>query len=621
MKLSYNKKSKDPIYYIQQGFRNGEKTTTKNIARIGKHSELLAITDDPLEYAKAQVVEYNEKHKKGVLPIEFNVDFSATLKSNAVVSSKTTSKNIGYFYLQYIYQQLELKKFFKDISEKKKISFDCNEINRFLAFSRILDPKSKLGTHHALDMYFESPDFAYQHIMRFLDILADNFNEYIEHLFKASNNVVKRNTSVCYYDCTNYYFEIENCDEEYIDTVTGEVIKGLRMYGISKENRPNPIVQMGLFMDGNGIPISMNIAPGNQNEQVGAIPAEKQMIKCFDENTDFIYCADAGLSSLAIKEFNNRCNRKFVVTQSIKTNKVSKPITQAALNDDGFRSLSTGKPVSIEELQSFDKSNAENLQLYNDQAFKIIPVVHNIETGLLKKQENKVQKDTGILKSNLIVTFSRKVMEYQRYIRNRQIERAERLLKNNAVESSKKGPHDVKRFIKREKIKVDGKTVSNSYTLDYDRIKEEEKYDGFYAIATNFDIDSLEEVKEILKINRQRYKIEECFRIMKTNFKARPVYHHLDNRIKAHFLTCYTSLLIYRLLEVKLDQNGTHFTTNEILETLKNMNVENIQDLFYKACYTGSEVLTALNQVFPMDLDKVNYQPKDINKKIRDLKK
>ena len=623
MKLSYNKNAKDPIYYVQHGFRNGGKATTVNIERIGKHSELLKITDDPLAYARARVEEYNVMHKKGTLPIQFNVDFSSSVKNSDAIYSKSTSKNVGYFFLQEIYQALELKKYFKEITEHRKMTFNCNTINRFLVYGRILDPRSKLGTFDRLDTYYENPDFEYQHILRFMDVLADNFKGYIEHLFKASNNVIKRNTTVCYYDCTNFYFETDDADTEYVDPVTGEIIHGLRQFGISKEHRPNPIVQMGLFMDGNGIPISMCLNPGNQNEQVSAIPAEKEMIRMFDNSSDFIYCADAGLSSIEIKEFNNRCNRKFVVSQSIKGKKVPKAVSEAALNDMDFRLLSSGKPVSLEMLQNFDKHNASLRNLYDDIAYKVIPVEYDIETGLLEKDSSgKLKKVTGTLKTSLVVTFSRKMMEYQRHVRSSQIERAERLVKNNSLDSSEKVPDDVKIFIKQKEIMDDNnKIIKSSYEMDYDRIRKEEMFDGFYAISTNFEIESIEDVREILNINKQRYKIEECFRVMKSYFDSRPAFHHLDNRIVAHFVICYTALLVYKLLEVKLEKQGYHFTVDQILETLKNMKVENIHDLFYKACYTGSDVLTALNRVFPLDLDKENYRPKDINKKIRDLLK
>ena len=267
MKLNYDKKSKDPTYFIQMGIRNGKKTTTKNVKRIGKYSELLAITTDPLEYAKKQVEEFNKEYKEGKIDINLKVDFSEKLSPTKNIASKSALLNVGYFILQHIYHDLKLSDFFHDINSNSKITFDCNTINRFLTFARILEPTSKLGTFDKLDSYYEKPYFEYQHILRFMDLLEDNYDEYLEHLFINSNNIIKRNTSICYFDCTNYYFESEDEDDEYVDEATGEILKGLRRYGLSKEHRPNPIVQMGLFMDGDGIPISMCINSGSDNEQ------------------------------------------------------------------------------------------------------------------------------------------------------------------------------------------------------------------------------------------------------------------------------------------------------------------------------------------------------------------
>ena len=318
MKLNYDRKSKDPTYFIQQGFRNGKKTTTKNIARIGKHSELLKITDDPLAYAIEQVAKYNEEAKKNnKVLMEVNVDFSEKVKITNDLVSSTNLSNIGYLFLQQLYHDLNIKSFFEKVTTDSKITFDPNQVNRFLTYARILDPDSKLGTYDNLDSYFEKPDFKYIHIFRTMDILADNYDEYISHLYEQSNKILKRNTSVCYYDCSNYYFETESNDEDYIDDITGETIKGLRKYGISKEHRPNPIVQMGLFMDGNGIPLSMCISSGSSNEQTTAIPQEEKLIKMF-KGKKFVYCADAGLGSFDIRNFNSMGGRSFIVTQSIK---------------------------------------------------------------------------------------------------------------------------------------------------------------------------------------------------------------------------------------------------------------------------------------------------------------
>ena len=619
MKLNYDRKSKDPTYFIQQGFRNGKKTSTRNVARIGKHSELLAITDDPLAYAKEQVAKYNEEWKNSKVTMDVTINFAEKVKATNDPACASTLRNIGYFYPQQIYHDLKIQSFFKDVLEGRKIDFDPDLVNRFLTYARILHPGSKLDTHRHLSRYYEQPEFDYQHILRTMDLMEEHYEEYISHLFEHSLNVTKRNTSVCYYDCTNFYFETESQDEDYVDEVTGEIFKGFRKYAQSKDHKPNPVVEMGLFMDSDGIPLSMCITSGSDNEQTTAIPLEQKLVEMF-KGKKLIYCADAGLGSYNIRKFNSMSGRSFVVTQSIK--KLSSKLKQAVFNDHDYRLLSSDAPVTLADMHSFDRMDPDNLNLYNDKAYKVIDADNLIDLGLYeeKKQKNgKVRKVKmkGNLKQKIIITFSRKAMEYQRAIRNRQIERAKKLLKDIDPETFKKGPNDVTRFIKRTSKGKDGEAASDKYMLDMDKIAEEEKYDGFYAVATNLDDD----VSTILEISGGRYKIENCFRLMKTNFSSRPVYHRLRPRIKAHFMICYTALLIYRLLEKKMNETGEHFTTDNIIETLQNMNVANVGDAYYMATYTGSKALTALNTIIPLDLDRKNYLPKDLNKKIRNISK
>lgn len=614
MKLNYDRKSKDPTYFIQQGFRNGKKTTTKNIKRIGKHSELLKITDDPLAYAKKEVERYNEEAKNNnKVTMEVNIDFSEKVKITNELASSSNLLNIGYFFLQYIYNKLSIDKFFQDITANSKIQFNPNLVNRFLTYARILEPDSKLGTFDKLNSYFEKPEFDYVHILRTMDIMYENYDEYISHLFEYSSKLMKRNTSVCYYDCSNYYFEIESNDDDYIDEITGETIKGLRKYGVSKEHRPNPIVQMGLFMDGNGIPLSMCITSGSDNEQTTAVPLEEKLIKMFN-GKKFVYCADAGLGSLNIRNFNSMGERAFIVTQSIK--KLSSTLKEAIFNDYDYRLLSDDTSVTLDLMKSFDKTDKDNLSLYNDRAYKIIQANHAYDLGLYEEKICKngsirKVKSKAVIKQRIIITFSRKMMEYQRVIRNRQIERAKRLLKNLDPETYKKGPNDVTRFIK----KVGSKKDDIKYELNNSLIEEEEKYDGFYAVATNLD----DTAKDILEVCSNRYKIEDCFRIMKTNFSARPVYHRKKERIVAHFMVCYTSLLIYRLLENILNKSGTHYTIDNVIETLRNMQVLNVNDMYYMSTYNGSEICNALNNTFDLELNKKYYQAKELNKKIKKI--
>ena len=617
MKLYYDRRAKDPIYYAQQGFRNGKKTTTKNIERIGKHSELLKVTDDPLAYAKERIAKLNDEMKNNKVTMEVKIDFNEKIKSSSDIVSSSNGLNIGYFILQKIYHDLNISSFFKKVTVNSKITYDPNLINRFLTYARILEPDSKLGTYDHLYKYYELPEFNYVHILRTMDTLEENYDEYISHLFNYSNRIVPRDTSVCYFDCTNYYFETECDDEDYVDEVTGEIIKGLRKYGPSKDHKANPLVEMGLFMDKHGIPISMCINSGSDNEQICAIPLEQKLTKMLD-GKKFIYCADAGLGSLNIRKFNSMGGRAFIVTQSIK--KLSNTLKEAVFNDYDYRLLSTDEPITIQKLKSFDKKDKINLPLYMDKAYKIIEADRAIDLGLyeekiLKNGKTRKVKSKALLTQKIIITFSRKVMEYQRYIRNRQIERAKKLLKNMDPDSYKKGPHDVTRFIKRVPSSKSGDKITDLYIIDQSVIDEEEKYDGYYAVATNLEDDA----KPIIEISSNRYKIEDCFRVLKSNFSARPVFHEKRERIIAHFMICYTALLIYRLLETKLDAYGTHFTIYNIIETLKNMEVTNTQDMYYQSLYNGSQVLTALNAVFGLGLDKKYYQPKELNKKIKKI--
>ena len=559
----------------------------------------------------------NEEYRVGRIEYDLKADFNERVEHTDDEASASKDLNIGYFYLQEIIQHLKLKDFFSDITAGRKIKFDCYTILRFLAYARILNPGSKYSTWEHLENYYENPDFDYQHILRCMDALYDNYEDYLRWVYEKSNSVVKRDTSILYYDCTNFYFECEKEDDVVIDEITGETMCGLRKYGVSKEHRPNPIVEMGLFMDKNGIPISMCLHPGNTSEQLTAIPLEKEILKMTD-GARFIYCADAGLGSYNIRKFNSMGGRAFIVTQSIK--KLSDVLKTAVFNDCGYMLLSNDEPIRIEYLKNMDKADEKNLFLYKDMAYKVINADKAIDLGLyeeksLKNGKVKKAKATGMLRQKVIITFSRKMMEYQRTIRNRQIERARKLAARNDPEEIKKGPNDVRRFMKRTAKTKSGEKAVIEYIIDEEKIKEEERYDGYYTVATNLD----DPVKDILEVTNNRYKIEDCFRIMKTNFSGRPAFHWTETRIKAHFLICYTALLVYRLLEYQLNEQGTHITTANLIKTLQNMNVVNIHDIEYMALYKGSKALDALTKLSKLELDRVHYRPKDLNGKIKKI--
>ena len=617
MKLYFDKRAKDPTYYAQQGIRNGKKTTTRNVRNFGKHSELLKITDDPLAYVKEEIKKMNEEYRVGRVEYDFKADFNERVESTEDEASMSKDLNIGYFFLQEVMQHLQLRDFFAEATNRNKYRFDPYTILRFLTYDRILDPGSKLHTWEQLEKYYEQPSFGYHQILRCMDILSDNYDGYLRWLYENSDSVVKRDSSVLYYDCTNFYFECEKEDETVVDEVTGEIMQGLRKYGVSKEHRPNPIVEMGLFMDRNGIPISMCLHPGNTNEQTTAIPLEKEIIKMAD-GAKFIYCADAGLGSYSIRQFNSMGGRAFIVTQSVK--KLSETLKDAVFNDYDYRLLSDDKSISVEALKTMDIKDKDNINLYVDTAYKIITADRAVDFGLCDEKVTKTGKvvkvkTKGQLKQRVIITFSRKMMEYQRTVRNRQIERARKMVERNDSEEIRKGPNDVRRFMKRNVTTKSGEKAEVSYTIDEEKIREEEKYDGYYAVATNLD----DPAKDILAVSHNRYKIEDCFRILKTNFSGRPTFHWTESRIKAHFLICYTALLVYRLLECQLNEQETHVTTQNLITTLQNMNVVNVHDIEYMSIYKGSKTLDALTRLSNLDLDRAHYRPKDLNKKIKKI--
>lgn len=623
MKLWYDKRLSDPMYYGQQGYRNGNKVTSKNIMKFGKRSELLKKTDDPDSYVKDLIQKWNEEHRKGKVEMHITIDHNQKLPVSDDKISSSLMKNIGYYFIQALMKDLKLKEYFEKLTEKKKCKFNAFDITRFLVYAQILDPKSKLSTWHNLNTYFENPDFTIQSIYRCMDLLEEDYNGYLSWLYRKSVASEKRNTSVMYYDCSNFYCECETEDDTVIDEVTGEVIPGLRKFGLSKQHQPTPIVEMGLFMDADGIPVSMCIKPGNTNEQTTAIPLEKEVLKMVQGNK-FIYCADAGLGSYNIRQYNSMGGRAFIVTQSVK--KLSDTLKEAVFNDFDYKLLSNDQRITIKQLKTFDKTDKNNYNLYNEKAYKVLIADKVVDLGLYEYYTTKngnvrKRKAKGNLEQRVIITFSRKMMEYQRTVRNRQIQRAKRLIDINDPEQIKKGPNDIKRFLKRNTETSSGEKVKVSYSLDMNKIAEEEKYDGYYAIATNLE----DSVKKILEINQERYKIEECFRIMKTYFNGRPIRHFTAPRIKAHFMIVYTALMVFRLMKLKLenqskelnDENYGHITDEELLLTLRNLNVVESFEIEYAAAYKSSKTLLALNNLFNIELNYKYYTSSDLKKIIK----
>ncbi len=557
------------LYVVKSIFENG-KRSSKVVEKLGTFAELQKKLDgdDPIEWGKKYVDQLNKKEKEQKL--EVLVKYSPTKQ---ILINEQRSFNGGYLFLQHIYHELGLPKICKTISNNYKFNFNLDSILSRLIYGRIIFPASKLATNDLSKEFIEQPNFELQHIYRALEVISKESDFIQSELYNNSLNVYNRKKSILYYDCTNYFFEIEQEN-------------GLKQYGVSKEHRPNPIVQMGLFMDSDGIPLAFCINKGNTNEQVTLKPLEEKIISDF-KLSKFVVCTDAGLASTANRKFNNTKNRSFITTQSVK--KLKKHLKEWALDPTGWRLRGSDKTFHITEL---DKEKDIKKIFYKERWIK--------EDGLEQK---------------LIVTFSLKYKNYQATIRNRQVEKAQNTIDKNPTKLKKYNANDYKRFITKSHCTADGEAADKEILgIDTSLIENEAIYDGFYAVCTNLE----EDASAIINVNQKRWEIEECFRIMKSEFKARPVYLQRDDRIEAHFTTCFISLMIYRLLEKKLEEK---FTCNDIISTLKGMNFYEIKGEGYIPTYTRTDLTDALHDAFGFRTDLQIVNNKTMKKLLKGTQK
>ena len=570
MRLQISKsKNASSLYVTKSIYVNGV-STSKVVEKLGTYDELKEKLngEDPIEWAKAYVAELTRKEKEEKR--EVMVRYSP---AKQIARGEQKSFNGGYLFLQNIYHQLGLSKISKVISDKYKFTYNLDSILSRLVYSRIIFPASKLATCDQSKLFIEQPEFELQHVYRSLEVLAKESDYIQSELYKNSLKICDRNKGILYYDCTNYFFETEQED-------------GLRQYGVSKEHRPNPIVQMGLFMDGDGFPLAFCINKGNTNEQVTLKPLEKKIISDFGLSR-FVVCTDAGLASVANRKFNDIQDRAFITTQSIKKLKAS--LREWALDPTGWKMSGSDVLYDLTELN--EDSNLD-LTFYKERWIK--------------------EKD---LEQKLIVTFSTKYQKYQQSIRNRQIERAQKVIDTNPGKLKKCNSNDYKRFISKSHCTENGEVAENeSYSIDTDLIAGEAAYDGFYAVCTNLDDDA----SAIIKVNQRRWEIEESFRIMKSEFKARPVYLQRDDRIEAHFTTCFISLMIYRILEKKL---GEKYTCHDIVTGLRDMNFFEITGEGYLPTYTRTDLTDDLHDAFGFRTDYQIVNTKQMKKIFKDTKK
>ena len=549
MKLTISKSKNSESFYISKSYiDNSGKSTTTTVRKLGTLAELIVehgpTRDDVIAWCRAEVAAETQKYKQARNAKSVQVIFHADKELDY---SQRKLFEGGYLFPQAIYYKLQLDKICKKIKQRHQYEYDLNAIMSDLVYNRILDPRSKLSAYKAAQSYLETPTYELHDVYRALSVLAEESDFIQAEVFKNSNYIGKRNDRILYYDCSNFYFEIEQ--EE-----------GNKKYGKSKEHRPNPIIQMGLFIDGDGIPLAFSTFAGNQNEQTSLKPLESKILQQFGHEK-FIYCSDAGLGSTSNRKFNHTGERAFIVTQSIK--KLDAENKKLALNKEGFKRLSDKKNISAEDMETTDS---------DELFYKEIPYV------------------SGGIDQLIIITYSPKYAAYQKAIRDAQVERAKAMIKNGSLKKNRKNPNDPARFVGKDACTKDGEVADIHYYLDEQKVSDEEKYDGLYAVCTDLIDD---EVGDILKVSEGRWQIEECFRIMKTDFSARPVYVRREDRIQAHFLICFLALLIYRLLEKQLDNK---YTCEEILEKLKSMKFADIKGQGYMPTYMRDKLTDALHK-------------------------
>ena len=617
MKLQVSKSANAIIYYVAETFRNGNKTASRLVEKIGTHQELLDKgIKDPKAYAQNRVNQINQELKNSVLSVNQNIDLKTSLEPLSI-ESKDITQNIGWLYIHEMLRQLGVEEYFrKEISTKAQ--YDVYAVFEYYVANRFLFPGSKREAFLSRDKFFGAPDFSLHDGYRALTLLNKCDEDLQSVMYKGCGNISPLETDVLYYDCTNFYFETEEEDDNTYNE-DGDIIQwGLRRYGEGKEHRPNPIVQMGLFTDKNGIPISYCIHHGSNNEQNTVIPLERRMLKDYAASK-FIYCSDGGLGSYDNRFFNTLGGRDYVVTQSLKKTKeeelsyIFKDLNWKFLHNDKNVSLEAFKSACDKLMSGAPLTEKEQDFLNNDIIYKKYPIKRKIPAKFLGKFRLRGNVE---VEEDILITFSAKYYLYQRHLMQKQLEEATRWL-NRDPDSLKKGPNDIRRFIKTLSVTQDGELATNkSNEIDNEVVTREMMFHGFYAVATSLD----KPAKDILDINASRWRIEQSFRILKSDFDSRPVFVSTPEHIRAHFLICYTALLIYRLLERNLNSsipNEDHFTTNQILNTIRNMNVLDQKLNYSQSVYTGSLVLDSLEKIFKKGLNKKYYKTSYLEKLFR----
>ena len=577
-----------------QGYRdkNG-KVKQKTVEKIGYLDDLKKDYDDPISHFKEIA---KQKNKEEVTELVIKNINTKTIEKNNV------QKNLGYSILKTIYKELDISNFLNNKQKKLKIDYKLNDVFSLLVFSRILYPASKKETYNKKNIYFDKFDFSEDDMYRALTYLKDYKEEIELLLWNNTREKYKRDTSKTFYDCTNYYFEIEyNDEDEYelnddnsikIDEKGNKIIKkkGYRKRGPEKNKRPDPIIEMGLLMDASGIPIAYNLFSGNDSEKLSLIPEIKRLKNKFNFNRTIVV-ADRGLNCsdniIEISGTSLEMSKKrngYVYGQSVRG--ADQEFKEWALNKNGYKLDKITDEIENKEINFIHKSRIYPKKMY----------VTRTDKGLTKsgnKRREWIEVD-----QKQMVYFSQKYADKQKHDRDLMIEKAKDLIKN-PHKYNKATSYGATNYIKNLKfIKSTGEIADVSNLIfDEEKIKEEEKYDGYYSIVTSEE--HLSDI-EIRNIYRGLARIENTFKVTKSTLASRPVYVWTPEHIEAHFLTCFVSLVILRLLEEKLERK---FSPNKIVNSLKNYTSSNIEHNIYLQ-NNYDDIIENFDNIFNLNLKK-----------------
>jgi hypothetical protein len=573
------------LYFYESYYENG-KTKQKCVENLGRLDELKKQFDDPLSHFK-KTAEQRTQEKRASRSASLNIDLAASMDTD-----EDNLKNVGYTVLKELYKQLELDKFWKGIQKKTSIQYDLEAVFRLLVFSRILYPASKMDTFHNKKVYFENFDgFALNDVYKALD-LFDQYDEQLQAwIYKHSSAICERDMSVSYFDCTNYYFDIGRSDMDTFGDDGGPVDKKgnpaeikYRKRGPEKNHRPDPIVEMGLLMDKNGIPLAFDLFPGNESEKLHMRPIINRVKNQFDSGR-VIFVADRGLNTSDNIYFLNGDNKAdynprdgYVYGQSVR-----------------------GADAEFKEWVLKDGYKTEK---FTDEDGRELTFIHKsrihpktIQVNVTVPGQKKKKKKSVSIDQKQMAYYSEKYARKQKRDREVMIARAKDLIahpkKYDKVTAAGSGAYVQNiAFDKSTGEIVEGREL----VLDEAKIAEEEKYDGYYSIVTSELRMSDQEIRDTY---RGLARIEETFKISKTEFESRPVFVWTNAHIEGHFATCFTALVLIRLLQAKL---GSRYPIGKTIESLRKYNCTQIDTTLYQFIYYD-EILKECGEIFGLELN------------------